>query len=446
MYFSKQLAGACLCVLCIWTPYAKADEVKLDNNRVCLSGEILSIQQEGIIELASPLSKKPLKLKSGTLNEAVFSTQKSTDNPPPIMLRLSNGDTLPVHQLIDMKDGQLQTKSDITGMVSIVRHALDSAQFGITANQGTYANTLKLDEWLDEENEHRNWEYKARALVANGSARASHQFDLPRNFVISFKLAWNDKNPPSFRMLFAHDPKLSETGNDFYRLNFSNSGVHLERESSRSKRQHTLAQLRRLPSQYTQNEVTFEIRVHRESRRIELLINGEPESSCIDPIDEIPQGSTITIECNSASGSIQRISEFSIIEFTNTHARHLSEGRGESHADTLITADDDRLTGRLLAITPSPEGNLLRFQSDFMDHPLEIPQSEVATILFAKPAPEATKEAQPSPFQIKLHDQGLLHIHQLELTNGRISALHPLLGRLNINKPSVQAILRTEQK
>jgi hypothetical protein len=178
----------------------------------------------------------------------------------------------------------------------------------------------------------------------------------------------------------------------------------------------------------------------------ELLINGEPESTCIDPIDEVPQGSTITIECNSTSGSIQKISDFSILELTNTHARHLSEGRGNSKADILITTDDDRLAGRLLSITPSQEGNLLRFQSDFMDQPLEIPQSEVATILFAKPAAKTTKETPPSPFQLKLHNQGLLHIHQLELTNGMISALHPLLGKLSINKQSVHSILRTEQK
>lgn len=446
MFFSNQLAGACLCILCIWIPCAAADEVKLDNGRVLLSGDILSIKPEGIIELVSPLSKKSLKLKSETLNEAVFSTGKTTGNSPPIMLHLSNGDTLPLHQLIDMKDNQLQAKSEVTGLVAIARHALDSAQFGIAPNPSAYVNSQNLDEWLDEENERRNWEYKAKALVANGSARASHPFNLPPNFVISFKLSWNDKNPPSFRMLFAQNSKPSDAGNDFYRLNFNNSGVHLERESSRSKRSHTLTQLRRLPSQYPQNEVAFEIRVHRESRRIELLINGEPESTCIDPIDEVPQGSTITIECNSTSGSIQQISDFSIVELTNTHARHLSEGRGNSNADILITTDDDRLAGRLLAITPSPEGNLLRFQSDFMDHPLEIPQSEVATILFAKPTAKTTKETPPSPLQLKLHNQGLLHIHQLELTNGNISALHPLLGKLSINKQSVHSILRTEQK
>ena len=445
MYFSNQLAGTCLGALCIWTTFAAADEVKLDAGRVRLSGEIVSIKQDGIIELVSPLSKKPLKLKAEALNEAVFSNGKSTDNPAPIMLHLSNGDTLPVHQFIDMKDGQLQTKSEITGLVSIARHALDSAQFGIVPNPRSYTSNQNLDEWLDEENERRNWEYKAKALVANGSARASHQFDLPPNFIISFKLLWNDKNPPSFRMLFAQNSKPSDTGNDFYRLNFSNSGVQLERESSRSKRPHTLTQLRRLPSQYPQNEVTFEIRVHRESRHIELLINGEPESNCIDPIDEIPQGSTITIECNSTNGSFQRISDFSIVELTNTHARHLTEGRGDSNADILITADDDRLAGQLLAITPSPDGNLLRFQSNFMDHPLEIPQSEVATILFAKPAAETTTQASRSPFQIKLRNQGLLQIHHLELTNGMISALHPLLGKLSINKQSVQSILRTEQ-
>ena len=446
MYFSNQLAGACLCIFCIWTPYATADEVKLDAGRVRLSGDILSIKQDGIIELSSPLSKKPLKLKSGTLNEAVFSGGDNTDNPLPIMLHLSNGDTLPVHQLIGMKNEQMQTRSEITGLVSIARDALDSAQFGITPKQTVYANTRNLDEWLDEEGEGRNWEYKAKALVANGSARASHQFNLPANFIISFKLAWNDKNPPSFRMLFACNSKPSEEDKDFYRLNFNNSGVQLMRESSRSNGPQTLTQLRRPPSLYSQNEVTFEIRVHRESRRIELLINGEPESTCIDPIDEIPQGSTITIECDGSSGSIQRISDFSIAELTNTHVRHLSEGRGDSNSDILITADDDRLGGHLLAIIPSPEGNLLRFQSDFTDHPLEIPQSEVATILFAKPKADAPKETSPSLFQIKLHNQGLLHIHHLELTDGKISAYHPLLGKLSINKQSVQSILRTEKK
>lgn len=446
MYFSNQLAAACLCTLCIPVALAPADELKLDDNRVRLSGEILSIGQDGIIELASPLATKPLKLKSEKLNEAVFSHEESTDNPPSIMLHLSNGDTLPVHQLIDMKDQQLQTRSEITGLVSIPRHALDSAQFGIAPDQSVYANTLNLDEWLDEEGERRNWEYKAKALVANGSARASHQFNLPKNFIISFKLSWNDKNPPMFRMLFAQNAKPSDTGNGFYRLTFSNGGVHLERESSRSKQPHTLTQLRRLPSQYTKNEATFEIRVHRESRRIELLINGEPESTCIDPIDEIPQGSTISIECNSTNGSIQRISNFSIAELTNTHARHLSEGRGDNNTDILITTDDDRLAGHLLAITPSPEGNILRFQSDFIDHPLEIPQSEVATLLFAKPKAETPAQNPTPPLQIQLRNQGLMHIHQLEMTNGRISALHPLLGKLSINKQSVQSILRTEPK
>ncbi len=439
MSHSKPLAAACLGLLL--APAASADELKLDQGRVRLSGEILAIGKDGVIDLASPLSTKPLRLKSSALDEARFTTPGDAPKALPILLQLRNGDKLPADRVIDMDERQLQTDSHITGPLSVPRASLDSAQFGVTDDEDIGAE-VHLDEWLDEENEQRNWEYKGRALVANGTARASHQFKLPTNFVISFKLAWNERNPPSFRLLFARDSTNREAANDQYRFSFNNSGLHLERESTRTKELHTLTQLRRLPTQYPRNEVSVEIRVHRENRRLELLIDGEPEASCIDPIDRIPQGSVVTIECNSSNGSIQKISDFSIIELTRTHARHLSEARGDGSSDILITRDDDRLAGQLLDIRPSPDGNILRFRSSFVTQPLEIPESEVSTILFAQA--DTDTPAPGAPFRIKLRNQGELQVGQPELAKDRITTRHPLLGPLEIRKGSVESIGRTK--
>lgn len=422
-----------------------ADDVTLNSGPARLTGSVRSISKEGIVELASPLSPGPVLLKSDAVRKVEFSPDNPSAAQAPALVELVNGDVLPV-AIEGFDDRKLTVVSPEAGRREIPREALRSLQLGIAERKVVYAGPKNLDEWAGE-GDVRNWSFERASLVADGQASATKKFPLPEQFVLGFTLQWQAKQmPPNFEVYFADPLKAKGEASDRYFLRFNSAGLEIKREVSKGKRYHTIVQLNRTPNQYPDRQLKVEIRADRKGSRMRLFLNGEPEGEFFDPIAPVPSGSAITFVCNTQNGNPHEISNISILELDDSSIRHRAEDRGDPKNDSLISREDDRWGGRLMEIRKTEEGAMFRFKSDFQNDLVEIPEDVVSTVFFAGEAGGETPADPDHPFMLRLRGEGSLRLASCLFTEDSVSAVHPLLGPLNLRRDGVLSMERIESK
>lgn len=443
MPISNQITAIC-CALGMASATVHADELTLAAGDSRLSGTVRSINENGVVELATELSPEPLMLRDGMLRKVQFSGGGSAEDASSAVIELTNGDLLP--GTIESLDERLLTfVSPQAGRLEIPRDALKSMQLGVRRHAVVYAGPMSLDEWSDDGGEMRNWIFERKSLVSRGPSTASKLVDLPEQFILRFNLRWQARNNPNFQVFFA-DPLLEKgVAADRYYLQFGGAGLEIKRESSTGKRYHTVGLLNRTPNQYPDNQIKVEIRVIRPTSRIQLFLNDEPEGEFVDPIPSVPDGSGITFVCNTSNGSTQEISAIEILEFDDKRGRHGAEDRGNPKTDSLISRDEDRWSGRLLSISQNESGSLFHFKADSQDVPMEIPESDVSTVFFTtrsdNPGAGGTED-HPRSYLLRLRGQGTLRVGSCRFTEDRVIAVHPLLGPLELHRDGIEAMER----
>lgn len=414
---------------------AKADKITLAGE-ARLTGTVLSIREDGIVELATDLSSDKVLLNPGAVEKVEFTTPESQPKPPATLIELANGDLLPA--TVENLDGDnLNVITENAGRLTIPRAAIQSMQLGVHKRKSIYSGPKNGDEWSKGIEESKQWKFNNGALIADGPAIAARTFNTPEQFVLKFTLKW--KNNPNIQVYFA-DPLLPKSeAVDRYYMQFNGAGMEIKRESSTGKRFHTVILLARTPDQFPNNQVSVEIRVDRKASRIHLLLNGEPEGAGVDPIPAAPTGNGVALINGGASGSPQEIRDIEILELDNVRARHRSEDRGDTKTDSLISRDEDRWSGRLIGISKGTDGAVYSFKSDFQDAPLELTEADVSTIFFAQPEKKLTPKDDHS-FALRLNGEGSLRVSSCTFSPESVTAQHPLLGLLTIDRAGVVAM------
>ncbi len=416
----------------------RADNLTL-TGEACLSGTVRSINEAGVVELASPLSPEPVLLKAGAVTKVEFSAPESPPNPPGSLIELTNGDLLPA-TVESLDEKNLNVVTTDAGRLSIPRTSLKSMQFGVQQRRIIYSGPRSENDWAFDKGT-PGWRFEKDALATNVPARISKNFELPARFILKFTLKWQAN--PVFKIDFA-DPLAPEArAADRYYLQFNSSGLEIKRESSVGKRYHSVIILQRTPDEFAANQLDVEIRVDRKTSRLHLFLNGEPEGAGVDPVGKAPLGNGITLTSQSPAGFTQEIRGIEISELDNARVRHRSEDRGDPKTDSLISRDEDRWGGRLTSIRQGPEGAVLSFKSDFQETPLELAEADVSTIFFATPAPAAAP-GRIHPFALRLRGGGMLRVSACTFSEAGVTATHPLLGALKINRAGISALERTD--
>lgn len=414
-----------------------ADELSLTGD-ARLSGTIRSIDENGVVELRSELSAEAVRLTPDAVEKITFGNPAPSSDPPSALIELINGDLLPSH--IDAFDGKvLNVTSSDAGGLAIPRDALKSVQFGVRRQKAIYSGPLKLEEWTAHPDGAKNWRFTNGALIASGPATAVRKIEIPPRFILKFKLKWQTN--PNFTVHFA-DPLMAK-GDQVgrYSFVFNASNIEVTREADNDQKSQTVILLNRRPDEFPANEVAVEIRVDRTSSRLHLLLNGEPEAAGVDPVATPPSGSGFVFACNSPSGNSQEIRNIEVLDFDNTRERHRSEKRGDTSLDSMISRYDDRWGGHLTSIRKRTEGMVVSFKSDFQEAPLELLESDVSTVLFAK-SDSTTRPEKQVPWVLKLKGDGSLHVTSCSFSETEVNALHPLLGSLKIKRTGVTALQR----
>lgn len=418
---------------------AAADDLKLAGSEARLSGTVRSISAEGVVELASELATEPLFLKSGAVERIDFSNHESADETPTTLVELINGDLLPA-SIESLDAGKLAVVSPVTGRLDIPRDHVKSLQLGIQRRKLVYQGPRGLEEWSDG-GDMKNWSFANGTLVSKGPAAASKKLQLPRQFIMSFTLVWQQGATPNFKICFA-DPlvPMGEPCNRYF-LQFGGAGMEIKREAATGKRYNTIAIINRSADRFPDHRMQVAIMVNRDAARLKLMINGEPEGAFADPIPNIPDGSGIKLECNTSENKEQQISDIEILEHDDSSRRHRSEERGDPANDSLISREDDRWTGRLLEIRKTKDGARFFFKTNFQEKTVEIPEAEVSTV-FLSGGSSAHTDIKTLPFLLRLPGEGALAVSSCEFAGESASATHPLLGKLVFRHGGILSIER----
>lgn len=437
----KLLLGAL--VVMQWVVPSQADEIHLVGNE-SLSGKILSINDQGILELESSISPAPIRLRSSAVEKVIFSLPKETLETASAMVELINGDLLPA-TLMRMDEQLLTVVTEIAGEIVIPREVLKSLQLGIHGSEVFYNGPLDPDEWSQGAEAGLNWKFENKSLTSNGQAHAVRRMKLPEKFSLSFTLGWQGN--PNLKVYLADALEPRKMPTDRYLLQFGASGLELKRESSAGNRFTTLILSSRTPDSFPERTMDIQIKVDRKNSRLQLWVNGEPDAAGVDPLPQPPIGNAIAFvnqDGNGNSGELM-LKNIKVEDFDDTRKRQLTEQRGPLEMDSLISRDDDRWGGQLLGIRKVAEGLVFSFDSDFQQQPLELLESDVSTLFFAVETADGGS-LQAHPFVLQLHGGGRLQVASCRFTETAVLAKHPLLGELVLARSGIAALELLERQ
>jgi hypothetical protein len=416
---------------------AAADEVLLtDGSR--LKGTVTALSDGGLVLLDSPLSFEPFQLKADHLQRADFTSQEPARDQHDAMLFLANGDRFSA----DLKaiDADMVTVlTSFAGEIRVPRGSVRTIQLGVRPQRMIYEGPRTDSGWTTK----GGWRYDDESFVAANSGTIARNFDIRKSFALSFRVAWSSS--PNVQIYFADD-SLETTGKaDRYYLQFGGSGLELKRQQSKEGSQQylSMASIQVDPADYPDDELEIEVLVDRKLGFVHLYLDGEYVDKYPDPVKSSPTGQGIMFRSNIGGDDSQAIDRILVREWDASIDRHRREERGDEKQDVLITRSSDRGTGRILGLTPGPDGGTVRYQGPHHPEPVDLPVSEVSTLFFAHPA--EVPAAAESPLVLALRGRGSLGVSGCTFEVETIRAKHPLLGDLAIRRDAVASLMRGDE-
>ncbi len=440
-----------LLACCIATPWllspCSADEVKLNDGLSKLTGNLKAIQPSGTLELETPMSGDSLLIKGSSVQKVTLENPEETELIPPTIVRLVNGDQLR-GAIEGLNEQTLTLNTKEAGKITIDRSSIASAEFGALRNKVIFSGPSNLSEWTQANSTRDRWQYRRGTLVTTGRASAYKDVGLPQQFALGFVLEWKSEHPPRYEVFFADSVGDSKKRPDRYSFTFNNYGIEIRRYTGKDQKSHTIAQLNRNPRLYPNNQMRVVLRVSRDTGRLQLYINGEPEGDFADPLNNIPDGTGIRLVSESLRGSQLEISNIKVTNYDATKNRHSTEGRDQSK-DSMIMQDDERWSGKLTKIEKSDSETIFHFSSPSREEPLQVPGDDVSMIYFSPTSteiedPKEVFHEAPS-FAISMANEWQIKAISCVMDDKTLTAKHPLLGTLQILRDRVISIDHLEK-
>ena len=405
-----------------------------------LTGEVVAMDGSGTITLVSPFSSEPLLVNGSQVRSVDFGITEDGSAVPDQRLELVNGDILPI-RVEGLNDTMLLAASPDLGSFSVPREIVDSVRLGVVPERVVYDGTDNTDGWIRDPGGARNWEIGNGRYLVTGQGMISRDLALPEKFIVRFQLDWNSH--PNF-CIFLAGPSTppTERANRYY-LQFSGSGFEIRREMMGNARYTPIALLSRTPEQFPGSSLKVEVRVDRKAGILKLYLNGQLEGRYTDPVADVPNGGQIAMLSQAPQDSEQTVSGLEILEWDDRADRHRSEDRGDGKTDSLIGRYGERFGGSLTRILKGESGMVYLFKSDFQKEPVELPEQEVSTVFFAS-ADDGVRQDEPEGLILRLRGGGEMRVSACEFGGKTVKAVHPLLGKLNIDRAGITSIERRE--
>ncbi len=427
-----------LCCLSIAT-FVGAAEVSF-NGEIKITGELIAMDQDGTVTLKTPHASEPIRLVPDKISRINFGNSADNSEIPKQSITLINGDMFPA-EILSLDDKVLKIKSPTLGELDIPREMIGSIDIGMLSRKALYTGPKEISEWKNTVDEVSEWKIDNGILINKGNGEIYRDMKLPENYSIRFKLAWDIK--PNFKFSFG-DP-MDYTGKrvNRYYLQFGSAGMEIKRESTGNQRFPPIADIKKLPQEFADNEMWLEVRVNRKAGQIALYINDRLLGRFDDKTSNIPSGTGIAFKCtDAAENNSLKVSDIFVSEWDEQGDKHRIEDRGNIKEDAVIGRTGERFGGRILSITDGKAGKAYRFKSTFQENPIDLPDAEVSTVYFA-----VVQNTNPKEFKgmnLFLQGNGHIQISKCELNESMIRITHPLLGDLQLNRNAVSHLERAD--
>lgn len=420
--------------------FAVAAEVSLQGNGR-LTGEVTGMEADGTIEIVSPISEMPLRIRGDKAIRVDFGAPDREFAVSDQQVELANGDMLP-SKVISLADGFLNVESPDLGQIRIPREMLSSIQLGIFPKRMIYSGTTDFSGWTRDKEGSRNWTADGGEFITQGMGTISRDVGLTEKFIIRFSVAWD--NYPNFQFRFA-DPK-GNPGNsgepvDRYVVQLVGSSFGIYREAPGNRTNLPIVFLNRSSERLRDNSMDVEVRVDRSRGKLQLFIDGEKEGVFTDPLPNYPKGTGISLVGRAPQESSQRVSRIEVLEWDDRGDRHRAEDRGDGKSDSLIGRNGERHGGRLTGIRRDGDASVYLFKSDFQKEIMEWPEVEVSTVFLGGQG-DLGSEDFSGGFMLSLRGGGEMSVSSCTLASGKVSVQHPLLGTLEIAREGITSLER----
>lgn len=403
-------------------------------------GEISGLS-EGFIEIASPHSEAPLSILSGELHELSFAqTEAEAEDIPghQQVINLRNGDSLP-GEVIALDDKNLKFKTWFAGDLSIPRTQIDSIFYETAPQRLIYQGPKVLSNWKQDD----NWGFTENAFRSNGRGSLSKDLKLPEDFIYRFQLEW--KSTPNLRIHFCTSAELGQENKDGYYLSFISQGFQIQRvlknEDNDTTRFLNLGRPNFPLDQITNRTATIEMRVSRSTHTIYLYVNQNFAGEFTDP-SEPPEGTGVIFESQSSSRRQYTIQGIKVHEW-DSKTRNLNREKHEKKStDTVATDEGDLYTGKIRKRVIVDEKPIYEVKIDLADQPVPIPENRCSALYFKK---EELSKIPASAYLLELVGGGSLSISGITLGENDLTAEHPWLGELKLDRRVLGELLRQKK-
>jgi hypothetical protein len=419
------------------TPFAVAAEVSLHGNGR-LTGDVTRIEADGTIEIVSPISEEPLRIRGDKAIRVDFGAADGEFRLSDQQVELSNGDMLP-SKVISLADGFLNVESADLGQIRIPREMVSSIQLGIFPKRMIYSGTSDFGGWTRDKEGSRNWTVDGGEFITQGIGTISRDVGLTEKFIIRFSIAWD--NYPNFQFRFAEPKGDPGESADRYIVQFVGSSFGILRESPGNRNNRPIVFLNRPSERLRDKRMDVEVRVDRSRGKLQLFIDGEKEGAYTDPLPNFPKGTGISLVGRAPQESSQRVSRIEVLEWDDRGDRHRAEDRGDGKSDSLIGRNGERHGGKLTGIRRDGDTSVYLFKSDFQKEVMEWPEVEVSTIFVGGQADSGSKDFSGG-FILNLRGGGEMGVSSCTVASGKVSVQHPLLGTLEIAREGVTSLER----
>jgi hypothetical protein len=423
---------------------SRADVATLTSGAERLTGILRSIGDDGVMELQSELAPGLLRVRGAMVEKVEFAVAAKEPEMPPARIELVNGDLIPC-AVIEMDRNGLVVGSPVLGKLRIERRHLAAMQFGIHARRVVYAGPRDDGEWAGADEVDSAWNFVNGDLVAEGRAFSTRDIGFPERFDMKFELEWERNKLPSFQVFFC-DP-LVATGErcDRYYLQFGSAGLELKRESAKDRRYTTVAFVNRLPGECADRKLRVDLQVDRRDASLRLMLNGKLEGEFRDPVGSVPTGGGMALVSQASDGVVQSLRGIEVSESDVAPQRHRAEQRMAVDHESVITRKNERWTGELVGISATDGGRVLRFDSDFGENLLELPEADVSAVFFPR-NPELASSSSEVLYLLRHAGGGILRISSCRFEADVAQVNHTLLGPLNLGRDQLRSIERAVPK
>lgn len=426
------MRGVVSLALVMSLPVMGADILLSDGST--LSGELVAMDDAGTVVLDSPLSEKPLMLRGDRVKQVGFKGEGgAAGEVSGQRVELTNGDVLPV-TIQSLDDEGMKVSSQDAGELWIPRGAISSVQLGVFDEKLVYSGGDDLDGW-EQQGGRESWISEGEGLVAESSGSIMRDVDLPEKFILRFRMGWSKQ--PSFRLFFADTLPGKSGSADRYFFDFNGASISIHRDSEALGKSKPMMVLGRTGELIAENMADVEIRGDLERGFLHLYLNGSLQGRFADPLPNVPRGSGITLMSRSPQNSLLTISDIQVAEWDERSDRHRGEERGDDSSDAMIGRYGQRFGGKLLGIRTEEGRTMFEFKSDFQKAALVLPESEVSTVFFRG---EKDFSADGGGLVLRLRGAGELQLSSCVFEPEKVSAVHPLLGEIQVNRAGITAL------